>query len=194
MDSAVAVKAKCRARSLMYRALLVVVRLEGPAGGCQPPTAYDSLSLPSPAGLPGGWLEAGKLHIVKASWKRRFLGLHWSWFWIVYQSPIGKAASFTPLSFPPCFWMAVAGSWLLKELSSCWERTEGDSSRRGETWIHRPQHRAVERHRLCTQAHGLSHTSSSGFHQGSGLNFPSLCLLIHKPRRIRSILQDDQKD
>ena len=38
----------------MYRASLVVVRLEGPTGGCQPPTAYDSLSLPSPAGLPRG--------------------------------------------------------------------------------------------------------------------------------------------
>ena len=60
----------------MYRASLVVVRLEGPAGGRQPPTAYDSLSLPSPAGLPRGWLEAGKLCIVKASWKRHLLGLH----------------------------------------------------------------------------------------------------------------------
>ena len=96
-------------KSLMFRASLAVVRLEGPAGGCQHPAlppSYDSLSLPSPAGLPGGWLEAGKLLTVKASWKRCFLGLH----------------SFTPLSLPSCFCIAVAGSWLRKELSSCGRR------------------------------------------------------------------------
>lgn len=124
-----AVKAKCRPRSLPIECYRWWSNLKALLEPASPQSQWQPLSSFSSAGPAGGWLDVDKLCILKASWKRHFPGLHWSWFWILFcllffffnQTP---TASLIPLSFSPSFCIAVPWSWLLRALSSPWNKTE----------------------------------------------------------------------